>query len=171
MFGVIMSEAPGGTDRLFAGLALRLIARGLRVRGAVQENVTLPRPGPCAMDLHILGTARVIRISQDLGPAAQGCRMDSGALEAVVGHVTATLAGGCDLLLVNKFGKAEGEGRGFRALIAAALADGCPVLTAVRPANRAAFDAFAAGMATPLAADPDALDAWVAGVCRTPAAG
>lgn len=161
MFGVIMAERRGVGDQVLSSLSARLQLRGVRVCGAVQDNVVTPGTDHCAMDLAILGTPRTLRISQNLGPGATGCRMDSGALEDVVGLVGTMMEGGYDLLLVNKFGKAEAEGRGFRPLIAAALAAGKPVLTCVKPANRAAFDAFAGGLATDLSPDAATLDRWV----------
>ncbi len=73
-------------------------------------------------------------------------------------------AGTADLLILNKFGKQEMEGRGFRPAIAEALALGVPVLTGINADNRAAFDTFVAGMAEALPPDFDAILAWVAAV-------
>ena len=57
-------------------------------------------------------------------------------------------------------GKHEAEGRGFVPLIAEALARDIPVLLGVSDLNRAAFDAFAVGAATPLPADQAAILDW-----------
>jgi hypothetical protein len=90
--------------------------------------------------------------------------MDAGAFEQAVGLVMARLeAGGADLVVLNKFGLAEAEGRGFRALIAEALGRGVPVLTGVSATHRAAFEAFAEGMATHLPPEEDAILDW----CRS----
>jgi nucleoside-triphosphatase THEP1 len=115
------------------------------------------------MNLHVLAGAEVIRISQNLGPAASGCRLDADGLERTVALAEAALAAHPDLLILNKFGKQEAEGRGFRPLIGEALAKGVPVLTAVRDTNRAAFDAFAEGIAEEIPAEAEAVLAW----CRT----
>ena len=69
---------------------------------------------------------------------------------------------GARLLIVNKFGKHEAEGRGFRSLIAEALASGLPVLLGVNQMNMHSFQAFAGDMAEPLT--PAGLDLWVADV-------
>ena len=66
------------------------------------------------------------------------------------------------MLIVNKFGKHEAEGRGFRALIAEALASGMPVLLGVNAMNMQSFQVFAEGLAEPVL--PDTLGAWLAGV-------
>ena len=76
----------------------------------------------CDMDVRVLPNGPMIRISQNLGRAARGCRLDAGALEAAVVMAERGIAAGADLLIVNKFGKQEAEGHGFRALIAEALA-------------------------------------------------
>ena len=67
---------------------------------------------------------------------------------------------GTRLLIVNKFGKREAEGGGFRPLIAAALERGLPVLVGLGERNAEAFDAFAGDMAETLDPSEAALIAW-----------
>ncbi len=68
-----------------------------------------------------------------------------------------------DLLIVNKFGKMEGEGRGFRDLIARAVAEGVPVLIGVNGLNRDALEVFLGGPAPLVAAEVGAVLDWAAG--------
>ena len=68
------------------------------------------------------------------------------------------------LLIVNKFGRQEAEGRGFRPLIGEALARGTAVVTAVGADYLPAFAEFAGGMEERLAPDEGALFDWCAGV-------
>ncbi|MDA0962412.1 MAG: DUF2478 domain-containing protein [Proteobacteria bacterium] len=150
----------GGTDRLLARWADRLQVRGLRLAGCVQVNAPPPCDGPCGMELRLLPGGEAIRISQDLGPGATGCRLDTGALQDAVARVERVAAAGCDLMIVNKFGRHEETGQGFRDVIAAAVAGGTPVLVGVGSRNAAAFLAFADGLAEQVAPDPAALDAW-----------
>ena len=112
------------------------------------------------MDLRVLGRSDVVRISQNLGEQATGCRLDPDGLETAVGLVETTLERRPRLLILNKFGKAEIEGRGFRPLIGQALEQGIPVLMGLKALNRDGFDAFAQGMAQTLPADLDAVLAW-----------
>ena len=156
-----MAPGRGDTDLVLAGLATTLAARGIRCRGVVQINSTRVDAGPCDMDVRVLPDGAVLRISQDLGPQARGCRLDPAALETAVGLVAASLATGADLLIINKFGKHEAEGRGFRDVIADALAQEIPVLVGLNALNRPAFAAFAEGLAVPLPCEPAALLAWV----------
>ena len=165
MLGVISASGRGEGDRLLHAAAVRLQAQGLRVAGAVQSNRDRDDGRRCDMDLHVLTGSDVVRISQDLGLNSRGCRLDAAGLERVVGLVSAALDGPLDLLIVNKFGKQESEGRGFRPLIGQALLQGVPVLTSVKAGNSDAFDAFADGMAQTVPADLDAILTW----CRTAA--
>jgi len=161
---IAFTKAPGkgDTDLLLFQLAHRLISDGLRVCGTVQINTERQREGPCDMDVRVLPDGPVLRISQNLGLGARGCRLDSAALESAVGLVAKSLQTGADLLIVNKFGKRESEGGGFRPVIAEALAAGVPVLVGLNTLNAAAFQSFAAGLAIELPAEPRALSRWIA---------
>jgi hypothetical protein len=161
-----MAPGRGDTDLVLGKLARELAARGLRCYGTVQINSERPDSGPCDMDVLVLPNGPVLRISQDLGPSARGCRLDPTALETAVGLVSASLAEGADVLIINKFGKHEAEGRGFRAVIADALALGIPVVAGVNGFNLAAFEEFAGGMATGLQPDVKALSDWVTGAAK-----
>lgn len=79
-----------------------------------------------------------------------------------VAKVAGALDHGAEIMVINKFGKHEAEGRGFRAVIAAAMDKGVPVLVGLNPLNREAFDHFACGLATELSADLDAILKWAA---------
>ena len=162
MLAWFTSEEKGAADRLLAALAPRLAAEGVRVAGAVQVNTERPGRRHPDMDLRVLTGGDAVRISQDLGPFARGCRLDPDGLERAVALVAGALAD-ADLLIVNKFGKQEAEGRGFQPMIAEALIAGLPVLIAVAPSNRAAFAAFADGMGEELPGEAEALRAWCRG--------
>lgn len=156
-----LAPGRGDTDLVLRRLATSLAARGLRCCGTVQINSERADAGPCDMDVRVLPDGPVLRISQDLGPQSRGCRLDPAALEAAVGLVAAGLSSGTDLLIINKFGKHEAGGRGFRDVIAEAVATGIPVLVGLNALNRPAFETFAGGMAVGLPAEPAALMAWV----------
>ena len=119
------------------------------------------------MDIRILPEGSEIRVSQSLGLGARGCRLDSGALEMAVARVGASFGPAADLLIVNRVGKHEAEGRGFRDVIAEAVAMDIPVLVGLNALNRPAFEDFAEGLATRLPPEPAALMAWVDDVTAT----
>lgn len=161
-----MAPGRGDTDLVLERLATDLAARGFRCCGTVQINTERADAGPCDMDVRVLPDGAILRISQDLGPQARGCRLDPAALETAVGLVAAGLSSGADLLIVNKFGKHEAEGRGFRDVIAEAVALGIPVLVGLNALNRPAFESFAEGLAIQLPPEPALLMAWVEDVAK-----
>lgn len=158
----VMTEERGATDRLLSALADRLQARGIRLGGIVQTNVECHDSELCDMDVRVLPDGETIRISQSLGAGSRGCRLNPEALERAVGQVSAGLQSDPlpQLMIVNKFGKHEADGRGMRPVIAEALARGIPVLSGVNRLNVAPFQAFADGLATAADPDLDALEAW-----------
>ncbi|SMC61236.1 DUF2478 domain-containing protein [Primorskyibacter flagellatus] len=160
MLGYVVADGRGAADRLIRDVAARLRDNGLRLTGAVQVNPEGKPAHKCHMDLHILSGTEVVRISQDLGTHSQGCRLDPDGLERAVGLVTAGLDDGADLLVVNKFGKQEMDGRGFRPVIAEALSRDIPVLVAVNPGSLDAFLTYAEDLAEPLEPDVTTVAAW-----------
>lgn len=160
MLGYISAQGHGTADRLLAELAHRLATSGWPLAGVVQINRETTQGRPCDMDLQVIGQSRHIRISHNLGLHSSGCRLDAHGLETAVGLVATALAARPALLILNKFGKAEAEGRGFRSIIGQALAQDIPVLTAVRQPNMDRFLAFADGMAAAVSADICALQDW-----------
>lgn len=156
---VVPASRRGETDLLLSEVASELMRAGLRLAGVVQTNTDVPGRHHCDMDVRVLPDGPTICISQNLGPAARGCRLDPDGLERAVAAVALRLDG-ADLLILNKFGKHEAEGRGFVPLIAEAVARDIPVLLGVSDLNRPAFDAFAAGAATPLPAERWAILDW-----------
>ena len=161
MLGYIVADERGGGDRRLAALVDRLLSDGLRLAGAVQTNVEMDEGRPCHMDLCVIGQDTAVRISQSLGAHSSGCRLDPAGLETVVGAVEAQLDAPVDLLIVNKFGKQEIEGRGFRELIAEALALEVPVLTAIRPSQTSSFLEFADDFAQEVPASPKGIFEWL----------
>lgn len=158
--GYLTCPGRGETDPCIARAAALLAARGLRLAGTVATGEG-DSPGPCGDLLRLLPDGPAMPIRQELGSGAQGCRLDGGALEAVVAAVRPRLAA-ADILIVNKFGKIEAVGRGFVPLIAEALERGMPVLVGVNGLSLAEFLAFAGDLAEPLPASPEAAADWAA---------
>lgn len=165
----VMAGERGATDRLLAGVAERLGLCGVRLVGALRPVAR--RDGvSCRSDLWLLPEGPLARITQELGAGSAACRMDAGAFEEAVGIVLARLQGGeADLVILNKFGLSEAEGRGFGAVIAEAMSLGVPVLTGLSAAHRAAFDRFAGGMETILAPSEAAVLDWCREAMRSAA--
>ncbi len=151
----------GATDRLLSQVAERLLAKGAKLAGVVQTNTDCVDSAKCDMDLRVLPDGETIRISQSLGEHARGCRLDPAALEQAVGYVSASLEDAPQLLIINKFGKHEADGRGFRPVIGDALALDIPVLVGVNGLNHEKFEAFTDNAAQALEPELDAIVDWV----------
>ncbi|QYK42487.1 MAG: DUF2478 domain-containing protein [Paracoccaceae bacterium] len=155
-------EGRGLIDDCLSDAVARLQARGLRLAGTVRALPVSHHAHPCDTDIRVLPDGPLHRISQPLGQGSRGCRLDSGAIEAVAADVEARLAG-CDVLVVNKFGKQECLGRGLRPAIVRALDLGVPVIVGVNGLNLPAFLEFVDGLATPLEARASRVVAWAEG--------
>ncbi|MDK3073630.1 DUF2478 domain-containing protein [Sedimentitalea sp. JM2-8] len=160
----VSAEERGETDRLLEAVVAQLRKDGFKVLGALKATGQDGANIHCNSDLWLLPDGPVVRIMQDLGTGSSACRMDAAALEDGVGLSAARLAAeGADLIVLNKFGLSEAEGRGFRTLIAEALGRGVPVLTGLTDTHRCAFERFADGMETALPPEEAAILNW----CRT----
>ncbi|MCT2538802.1 DUF2478 domain-containing protein [Sedimentimonas flavescens] len=161
----VLATGRGETNRLLSDLAARASQRGLRVVGTVQVNHDPTDGKHCDMDVRVLPDGPVLRISQSLGTQSRGCRLDPSALEQAVRLTEGALESGADLMIVNKFGKHEAEGRGFRELIGSALMRGIPVIVGLNGLNIDAFADFAGAFAERLDPTGDAIAAWLDADC------
>lgn len=150
----------GMTDDLIDRIARAFASDGLHLAGTVRVSPADPAGHPCDMDLRVLPDGPVFRISQPLGPGARGCRLDGGIMEAIAAEVEARLPG-ADLLIVNKFGNQEAQGRGLCPAILRAMELEIPILVGVNAMNAPGFHAFSDGVAEALPPDLYAVRAWV----------
>ena len=151
----------GATDRLLSAAAAHLTAQGVALAGVVQSNTECADSSRCDMDLKVLPDGETIRISQSLGAGSRGCRLDPAGLELAVGLVGRSLEAGPRLMIVNKFGKHEADGRGFRPLIGEALARDIPVLVGLNGLNAERFLEFTDGAAEQLPPEIEAIETWL----------
>lgn len=158
-FAYVMATESGAVNRLLADFSMHLLDIGVRVVGTTQTDTPRPKTHKCDMDVRVLPDGDIIRISQDLGLGSRGCHLDPNALEQAVA-LTAARLDGAEMLVINKFGKHEAEGRGFRDVIADAVMRGIPVLVGTNHLNIEAFEAFCGGEAEALSADLPALMVW-----------
>lgn len=149
----------GSTDAFLARLVVRLEAQSMRLAGTVQSNHERIGRKKCDMDLRVLPDGPSLRISEDRGDLARGCTLDSGVLEQAVVEVMNRLAG-AEVLIVNKFGKRECEGRGLVPAIAEAVDRDMAVLVGVNGLNMPQLRAFAGDDLLVLPADLDRVMQW-----------
>jgi len=148
-------------DRLLADVGYKLRAAGVNVAGLVQRNTVVRGRAKCDMELEELGSGTVVRISEDRGPLAKGCRLDQNVLTQASHLMMGIVAQRPAILLVNKFGKIEAEGGGLRDVIAAAAQSDIPTLVGVPFRNIDQWRAFTSGFADEAAGEADVI-AWLA---------
>lgn len=145
-------------DDLLTRFAEDRLREGVRVAGLIQH-------GHCHANAGLLVTSypsgEVVRLSQPLGSGSTSCSLDAGRLVEASRPLREGLANSqVDLVILNRFGKLEQDGRGLRQEIIEAVAAEVPLLIAV---PNAAFDAwldFSGGMSVKLPCRRDALERW-----------
>lgn len=140
-------------DALLRDVALELMESGHALAGLVQHNRPRPNRSRCDMILEELASSALVPISQDRGPHARGCALDVGQLLDAMEKVRASLGGRPDLVILNKFGKTESEGGGFRPLIAEVVEAGLPLLIAVPWRNIDSWRLFAGDLSQEVEAE------------------
>ena len=128
--------------------------------GLVAENHGLADRHCQAGYLRNLTTGARYSIFHDLGPGMAMCHLDGVGAVAAAAAVQSDIAAGCDLVLLNKFGKLEIAGDGLVSAFRVAITAGLPLLTSVSPAHDEAWRRFVDREFAVLPADPAAIDLW-----------
>jgi nucleoside-triphosphatase THEP1 len=143
-------------DAILRDFADEMKRQGFRVVGLVQA-------GQCAdssLSAVLVHSGEKLLLAQDFDPAAAGCRLDVSRLEGVGARVADALEAGADLLIINRFGKRERDGKGLAYLIERALGADIPVVIAVSQERFAEWIKYAGGMSVKLACERPALETW-----------
>lgn len=157
-------------DALLRDAVAQLIRQGKDVAGVLQGGTggaDAAGPDTCDIDNTVLQSIRggwTSKILEDRGQHARGCRLNPRAIADVAGRLQGELASGAELLVINRFGRAESEGHGLRNIFELAVESGIPVLTAVREDYADDWNAFHGGMAADLPAEAGAVMRWCNGI-------
>lgn len=130
-------------DKVLSDLGYDLRAQGVGVQGLVQRNSFRRDRAKCDMELEELGTGRMFQLSKDRGKHAGGCRLDREAIVTAAAVMAAGIERNCELLIVNKFGRSEAEGKGLRDVIADAAYRGISTIVGVPRRNLEVWERFA----------------------------
>lgn len=154
----LVYERDQDPDRLLRDFAADLAGRGYRAVGLVQTgHRCLDAPKLSAMLVH---SGEELQLFQDLGACAAGCRLDVGRLLDAGAQIAGAIDEGADLVIVNRFGRQECEGKGLSWLVERAISADIPVVIAVPSHRFTDWIRFADGMSVKLRCDRGALEAW-----------
>jgi hypothetical protein len=153
----LVYEQDQDPDAILREFASDLNGRGYRAVGLVQLGHHCLGAKLSAMLVH---TGEELQLFQDLGTCSAGCRLDVGQLLDAGMQIAGAIDQGADLLIVNRFGRQEREGKGLSYLVERALSADIPVVIAVPSHRFADWIKFADGMSVRLGCDRESLDAW-----------
>jgi hypothetical protein len=150
------NEAP---DQPLADFIEAKRSRAVRIGGLVQEDGDALR-APRDVAVRDIATGESLPIMQELGADATGCSVDPSAIAAAAQMLARAIAARPQLLVVNRFGRLEAEGRGMRVEIAQALIDEIPLIVCVPRRYLDAWNAFADGLDAQIPPLRAAIEAW-----------
>lgn len=167
IFAAIRLNSEVDINVLLQSVVDRLNADDLKVQGYLQKEIMLPNRCKCDTYLENLMNGDQLKISQDLGNGARGCKLDNSILSKLSEIAMGDLDLSPGLLIVNRFGRSEAEGRGFREVIGKAISMGIPVLTAVKTEYYDDWKSFSDELGRDLPADFDAVSSWCRNILKT----
>ena len=133
----VVYEPDQDPDAVLRDFASELRARGFRAVGLLQlGHRCLDAP---ELSVALLHSGETLQLFQNLGAWASGCRLDVGKLLNAGAQIEDAIDHGADLLIVNRFGRQEREGKGLTFLVERALSADIPV---VIHCNRESLDAW-----------------------------
>lgn len=154
----LVYEPDQDPDAVLQDFAAGLNARGFRAVGLLQLGhrcVDAPE-----LSVALIHSGEKLQLFQDLGACASGCRLDVGKLLNAGAQIEDTIDHGADLLIVNRFGRQEREGKGLTFLVERALGADIPVVIAVPSHRFADWIRFVDGMSVKLPCNRKSLHAW-----------
>jgi hypothetical protein len=131
-FAAVVYDETLDVDAVFAEAVTTLRRQDVVVAGLLQRFGERLSNGKRSMWLDNIATGAVIRLDRPRGPGATACVLDPDALARAACVLRRAVESEPDLIVANRFGHAEAEGRGTRTEIADAICSGALVLTAVR---------------------------------------
>ena len=152
----LVYEEDQDPDAILRDFAAELNASGRRVVGMVQS-------GQCAdssLSAVLVHSGEVLLLAQPATSPGSGCKLDLSRLQDAATRVAGAMETGADLVIINRFGKRERDGKGLSRVIERALDADIPVVIAVSSKSFADWIKFADGMSVKLRCDRASLDAW-----------
>lgn len=150
----VIHGGDGEYDWLLKEFVDELKGAGWNVQGLLTRRSRNP------MIIYNLSDGQEFIISQKLGRASQSCSLDLGSLASAAFVLRKGLEDKADLVVVNRFGTAEAEGKGFIGELLALISEDIPVLTLTNDKYLDAWRDFTGGLAEELQPTKEALYGW-----------
>jgi hypothetical protein len=160
---IVYKDGPPPDD-LLRTFATDLVARGFKPVGLIQNGRNC-HSAP-AFSVTALHSGENLQLIQERGKEARGCKLDVARLLDAGMRVAAAMDHGADILIINRFGKQEQDGKGLLFLIEKAMTLGIPVLIAVARARFDGWISFSSGMSVMLRPDRSSLERWWTSVAQ-----
>ena len=156
----IRRDDPEAADRVIGEIVELAHSAGIEVAGVTQKNIH--RVDRIHNDMHLVSLcgSEEYKISEDRGPMSSGLDRDLIA-RAAMDVERALISGRPQLLVLNKFGRAEEEGGGMRRAIALAIEADIPVLMSVGRLSIGSLLDFAGGLVEIAPAEAAQTRAWM----------
>ena len=146
----IVHHGQGEGDALLREFAHELLAAGHRIRGLITLHTKDPSGAQPMVIASVSDESQQFIISQQLGRASQSCILDAGGLADAAIVLNDALRASPDLILFNRFGFSEAEGKGFASEMLACMSDGIPLLTMTSSKYLPQWQHFTGGLADEL---------------------
>jgi hypothetical protein len=154
-------------DRLFIDFTSDLCRSGVRPVGVIQSGRSCRTAEPKLRVVMLPGGEDFGLVADAENCDAEGCGLDDQRLSELADRLTAAIGDSPDLVVINRFGRAEAEGRGLVKPIAQALKADIPVLIAVPERRFYEWIRFSDGMNVRLQCRREAVDRWWRSVAGT----
>ena len=159
-FAAVVYGVNDDPDRLLLGFAEDLRRSGVRTAGLVQLDGWFCRSSDSDLRVAVLSNSEVVHVAHDRELGAPRCRLDCGGLASLAKVIETAIRDGADLVVINRFGKLEAEGKGLIELIQLAAEAEIPMLIAVPEHRFASWIKYCGGMSVRLPCRRTALDRW-----------
>ena len=159
-FAAVVYGVRDNPDRLLLDFTEDLRRSGVRTAGLVQLDNPTGQSGDSEVRTVVLSSGEVVPLAHDRNLGAAGCGLDCGQLAGIAKLIEAAIHEGADLVVINRFGKLEANGKGLIELIQQAAEADLPVLIAVPEHRFEGWIRYSAGMTVRLPCRRAALDRW-----------
>ena len=148
-------------DAVLVSVTDLLRSRGIRASGLLQHFGPPTPAGKRSMYVEDIASGERVRLDLPRGSGATGCSLDPNALAKAACLLRRAIRSRPDVLIVNRFGQQEAEGRGMRPELAEAVCAGLPTLVAVSESFLSEWESFVGGPGRILPAKRGAIVSWV----------